>query len=184
MESHQSVTRIVVGQSTADSVTFEATTEQDIALAPEDPILGPASAPVQLVVFTDFQCPTCRRYAHELHTMVDQYGNKLQVVLKHFPLNEACNPGMTVDLHPRACEAAYAAEAARKQGKFWPFHDKLFATDLRHETTSLDSLAQDLGLNLELFKADCLDESTMLKVHEDIALGGKSESSWDSHALS
>jgi protein-disulfide isomerase len=151
---------------------FEATTEQEILLEPVDPILGPADAPLQLVVFTDFQCPACRRYAGELHTMVDQYANKLQVVLKHFPLDQACNPGVKVDLHPRACEAAYAAEAARKQGKFWPFHDKLFATDLRKETTGFDSLARDLGLDLERFNADCLDISTMAKVHSDIALGG------------
>jgi protein-disulfide isomerase len=151
---------------------FETTKEQEIPLEPDDPILGPANAPLQLVVFTDFQCPACRRYAGELHTMVDQYADKLQVVLKHFPLNMACNPGMEVDLHPRACEAAYAAEAARKQGKFWPFHDKLFATDLRTETTGFDSLARDLGLDLERFKADSLDISTMVKVHSDIKLGG------------
>jgi protein-disulfide isomerase len=151
---------------------FKSTTEQEIPLEPDDPTLGPASAPVQLVVFTDFQCPTCRRYAGELHTMVDQYADKLQVVLKHFPLNSACNPGMTIDLHPRACEAAYAAEAARKQEKFWPFHDKLFAADLTDETTHLDSLARDLGLDLERFKADCEDMSTQLKVHSDIALAG------------
>jgi len=151
---------------------FEATTEQEIPLGPDDPVLGSASAPIQLVVFTDFQCPSCRRYAGELHTMVDQYADKLQVVFKHFPLNTACNPGMTVDLHPRACEAAYAAEAARKQGKFWQFHDKLFATNLRNEPTGFDSLARDSGLDPERFKADLLDISTMVKVHSDLALGG------------
>jgi protein-disulfide isomerase len=151
---------------------FKTTSEQEIPLGPDDPILGPADAPLQLVVFTDFQCPACRRYARELHTMVDQYADKLQVVLKHFPLNTACNPGMEVDLHPRACEAAYAAEAARKQGRFWPFHDKLFATDLREETTGLDTLARDSGLDLERFEADRLDISTMVKVHSDIAVAG------------
>ena len=152
---------------------FEATTEQDIPLEPDDPILGPANAPLQLVVFSDFQCPACRRYAGELHTMVDQYANKLQVVFKHFPLNTACNPGMEDDLHPRACDAAYAAEAARRQGKFWPFHDRLFAADLGKETTSFDSLARDSGLDLERFKADCLEISTKVKVHSDIALAGR-----------
>ena len=152
---------------------FKTTSEQEIPIGPDDPILGPANAPLQLVVFTDFQCPACRRYAGELHTMVDQYASQLQVVLKHFPLNTACNPGMEVDLHPRACEAAYAAEAARKQGRFWPFHDKLFATNLRDETTSFDSLARDSGLDPERFEADRLDILTMVKVHEDIALAGK-----------
>jgi protein-disulfide isomerase len=171
-----SLIKVSPGSSLDDSQQildkYRSGTEQEIPLGPDDPILGPADAPVQLVVFTDFQCPACRRYAHELHTMVDQYGDKLQVVLKHFPLNEACNPGMEVDLHPRACDAAYAAEAARKQGKFWPFHDKLFAADLRSETTGFDSLARDVGLDLERFKADSVDISTMVKVHSDIALGG------------
>lgn len=152
---------------------FESTSEQEVPIEPNDSVLGPADAPVRLVVFSDFQCPACRRYARELETMVDQYANRLQVVYKHFPLNTVCNPGTQFDLHPRACEAAYAAEAARKQGRFWPFHDKLFATDLRSETTGLDSLARDLGLDLERFEADRLELSTLVNVHEDIALGGK-----------
>src|SRR5262245_46741841 len=152
---------------------FKTTEEQDLQLGPEDPVLGSADAPVQLVVFTDFQCRTCRRYAAELHTMVEQYGDRLQVVIKHYPLNKACNPGVKeIDLHPRACEAAYAAEAARKQGKFWAFHDKLFATNLRDETIGLDALAQETGLDPERFKADLDDISTQLKVHTDIGLAG------------
>jgi protein-disulfide isomerase len=172
-----SVIKLSPGSSSDDPqqilTKFKTESEQDIPLGPDDPFLGPADAPVQLVVFTDFQCPTCRRYAGELHTMVDQYANQLQVVLKHFPLDKACNPGMTIDLHPRACEAAYAAEAARRQGKFWPFHDKLFATDLRTETTGLDSLARDSGLDPERFEADRDDILTKVKVHEDIALAGR-----------
>ena len=171
-----SVINVSAGSSLDDPqqilATFKTTTEQDIPLEPDDPILGPASAPLQLVVFSDFQCPTCRRYAGELHTMVDQYADQLQIVYKHFPLNTKCNPGMEFDLHPRACEAAYAAEAARKQGKFWPFHDKLFATNLRDEAASFDSLARDSGLDPELFETDRLDISTMLKVHSDIKLAG------------
>ena len=153
---------------------FETTEKQDLQVGPDDPVLGSAGAPVQLVIFTDFQCPTCRRYAAELHTMVDQYGDRLQVVLKHYPLNMACNPGLKlVDVHSRACEAAYAAEAARKQGKFWPFHDKLFATNLRDETIGMDALARDSGLDPERFKTDVEDISTQLKVHTDIGLAGK-----------
>jgi protein-disulfide isomerase len=150
---------------------FETAAEQDIPVGANDPILGPASAPLQLVVFSDFQCPTCDRYARELHTLVDQYASKLQVVFKHFPLNQACNPTLNRSLHSRACDAAYAAEAARKQEKFWPFHDRLFAADLKNEATNLNSLAHDSGLDLQRFQADFLEESTKTKVHSDIELG-------------
>ena len=154
---------------------FEKNAKQDIPVGNGDPILGPANAPVQIVVFSDFQCPACRRYAPELHTLAEQYGKKLQVVFKHYPLNNACNPAMKGDLHPRACEAAYAAEAARKQGKFWPLHDKLFATDLQKETNSFNSLAQASGLDLQRFEADLLEESTKAKVRSDIELAARLE---------
>jgi len=153
---------------------FRATEEVDIPVGPDDPILGPASAPVQLVVFSDFQCATCNRYARELHTMVDQYADKLQVVFKNFPLDKTCNPGMSgdVNLHPRACEAAYAAEAANRQGKFWRFHDELFTRNLWIETTTIESIARDSGLDLERFETERREIPTLLKVHTDLALGG------------
>ena len=152
---------------------YETSTEQDIPIGPDDPVLGSPSAELQLVVFSDFQCPACDRYAGELHAMVDQYADKLQVVYKHFPLSETCNPTMKINLHSRACEAAYAAEAARKQGKFWPFHDKLFAADLRLVATTFSSLARDSGLDLDRFNADRVEESTKAKVQADIELANR-----------
>jgi len=149
---------------------FETNAKQDIPVGTGDPILGPANAPAQIVVFSDFQCPACRRYSRQMHTLAEQYSEKLQIVFKHFPLNKACNPTMKGDLHPRACEAAYAAEAARKQGKFWPLHDKLFATDLEEDASIIDTLAQASGLDLQRFKSDSLEESTKAKVHADIEL--------------
>jgi protein-disulfide isomerase len=161
-------------RSTAAWCSRVLATEQDLPVGPDDPILGPASAPLQLVVFSYFQCPTCVRYARELHTMVDQYANQLQVVFKHFPLDKTCNPGMSGDfnLHPRACEAAYAAEAANRQGKFWRFHDELFTRNLWIETTTIESIARDSGLDLERFETDRREIPTLLKVHTDLALGG------------
>ena len=149
---------------------FEASAEQDIPVGAEDPILGPAHAPVQIVVFSDFQCPACRGHARELSALVEHYAEKLQVVFKHFPLDSACNPVMKDNLHPKACEAAYAAEAAHKQGKFWPFHDGLFAADLYEDTDIFSSLVQALGLDLQRFEADHLEEATRAKVHSDIEL--------------
>jgi len=152
---------------------FEANAAQDIPVGTEDPILGPLNAPIQLIVFSEFQCPACRRYSRELHTLLEKNAPKLQIVFKHFPLNKACNPTMKGDLHPRACEAAYAAEAARRQGKFWPFHDKLFEIIQKEDANIYTSLAQSLGLDLQRFEADCLDEATKAKVRSDIDLGAR-----------
>ena len=151
--------------------SFQTNAEQDIPVGADDPILGPANAPAQMVVFSDFQCPACKGFAGQLHTLAEQYPKELQIVYKHYPLSNACNPTMQGDMHPRACEAAYAAEAARKQGKFWPLHDKLFASALRKEDGSIiDTLAQDSGLDLQRFRSESLEESTKAKVHADIEL--------------
>ncbi|MCZ6672063.1 MAG: thioredoxin domain-containing protein [Verrucomicrobia bacterium] len=149
---------------------FEASTEQVIPVDADDPTLGPANAPVQIVVFSDFQCPACRGYARELYTLVEQYAKKIQVVFKHFPLDKTCNPIMKRDLHPNACEAAYAAVAAHKQGRFWPFHNKLFETDLYEDANTFTSLAEASGLDVQRFEADYLAEATKEKVLADIEL--------------
>lgn len=149
---------------------FEANPEQEVPVREIDPILGAANAPIQIVVFSDFQCPACRGYASELYTLVEEYTKKLQVVFKHFPLDRACNALMKRDLHPKACEAAYAAEAANQQGKFWPFHDELFATDLSKDANIFNSIAEVLSLDLQRFETDCLKESIRAKVQSDIEL--------------
>ncbi len=80
---------------------------------------------------------------------------------------------MNVDRHPRACEAARAAEAARRQGKFWPFHDGLYASELDASEATLQQIAQEAGLNLKRFEADRRAPTTMAKVKSDIELGSR-----------
>jgi protein-disulfide isomerase len=81
------------------------------------PVLGPARARVQVVVFSDFQCPFCARAAPTWDRLVRRLPGKLAVAFKHFPLG----------FHVRARPAARAAFCAHQQGKFWPMHDLLFA---------------------------------------------------------
>ncbi len=149
---------------------FEKTKEQHIPVGRKDPIFGPVNAPVQLVIFSDFQCSFCSNYANILHPLAKEYPDQLQIIFKHFPLDNACNPIIQEAYHLDACQAAYAAEAANRQGKFWPFHDRLFATELQSETSFFDSLAQTVDLNLSQFKADFFDETTRSKVAADIEL--------------
>ena len=145
--------------------------EEEIPVGPQDAVSGSGSAPVQIVIFSDFQCPACRNYAPQMSQYMAQYGSRLQVVYKHFPLDRACNPVVDRDMHIRACEAAQAAEAARKQGKFWEYHDALFGSDLLSNSDIFRSIAGSLGLDLQQFEQDRQDESTKAKVRADIDLG-------------
>jgi len=89
-----------------------------IEVAADDPSIGPASAPVTLIEFSDFQCPFCQRVAPTLKQVKQKYGDKVRVVWKDFPLTQ---------IHPQAFKASEAAHCAAEQGKFWEYHDRLFA---------------------------------------------------------
>lgn len=83
------------------------------------PTRGGQNALVTIVEFSDFQCPFCARAKPTVDRILQEYGDRVTFVYKHFPLSQ---------IHPRAQKAAEAAECARDEGKFWEFHDKLFET--------------------------------------------------------
>ena len=107
------------------------------------PVKGPKNAPVTIVAFSDFECPFCSRVNPTLKQIEDTYKGKVKVAFKHQPLS----------FHPNAKPAAMAAMAANEQGKFWEYHDKLFANQRALDRASLERYAQELGLNMPKFKA-------------------------------
>ncbi|MET0685972.1 MAG: thioredoxin domain-containing protein [Solirubrobacteraceae bacterium] len=86
-------------------------------LDPEDHVDGPADAPLELVMYGDFQCPYCTAAQGILRRVRDRLDGRLRFVYRHFPLDA---------LHPDARRAAEASEAAAAQGRFWEMHDALF----------------------------------------------------------
>lgn len=80
-------------------------------------VRGKTGAPVTIIEFSDFQCPYCSRAHPTIKKVLADYGDKVVLAYKHFPL---------VTIHPRAQITAEAAECAKDQGKFWEFHDQLF----------------------------------------------------------
>ncbi len=116
--------------------------KQDIKIG-DAPVLGPASAKVTVVAFSDFQCPFCSRAVPTLKAIEDQYKGKIRVAFKNNPL----------PFHDHAHLAAEAALAANEQGKFWEMHDKLFANQQALDRPSLEKYAEELGLNMAKFKA-------------------------------
>jgi protein-disulfide isomerase/uncharacterized membrane protein len=152
---------------------FAISARAEIPCGEDDPRLGPPDALVRLIVFTDFQCPGCRRFAQEMAKLVETSRGKVQIVFKHFPLSAICNPALTEDRHPRACEAAWAGEAARRQGQFWRFHDTLFAADLNSPQVTVEGIARQVGLDLALFDTDQDRDEARAKVKADIDLGNR-----------
>ena len=110
-----------------------------------EPSLGPEGAPVTIVEFSDFQCPYCRAAQKTIKRLVQDYPAQVRLAFKHLPLSA----------HPQAMAAAQAAFCAGRQGRFWQYHDALFAAeDLAPE--SLRGAASALKLNPAEFNA-CLD---------------------------
>mgnify|MGYP001945324106 CR=1 FL=1 len=86
-------------------------------LAAEGHGIGPADAPIQIVAFSDFQCPACRSFATSIAALRHSYSDRIRYIFRHFPLAN----------HPHALAAAHAAECAADQGVFERFHDTLFS---------------------------------------------------------
>jgi protein-disulfide isomerase len=151
--------------------SFLAEPQKQIPADRLDASLGPENAPVQIVVFSSFQCPGCRKLALQSKRIVEYFGDQVSITYKNFPLSTKCNPKIKNDMQPRACEAAWAAQAAGQQDLFWPFHDRLFDSDLMAEETTLKNVARDTKLDLEKWQADRQSEDVKAKLERDIALG-------------
>lgn len=124
------------------------------------PALGPEDAPVTIVEFSDYQCPYCQRAEAVLAELRAEYPGRLRFVYKHFPLES---------IHPRARPAAQAAACAGEQGRFWEYHDLLFAPGAPMEERDLQSYAALLNLDRGRF-AECRQSGRGdLPVARDIA---------------
>ena len=135
-----------------------------LALAGDEPALGPANAPVTLVEFSDFQCPFCQRVEPTLKRIREKYGDKVRIVWKDFPL---------VQIHPEAFKSAEAANCAREQGKFWEYHERLFTNQQALQVDALKNYAAGVGLNTATFNA-CLDSSKHeQRVRDSLAMGSR-----------
>jgi protein-disulfide isomerase len=115
----------------------------------DDHVKGNADAKVTLIEYSDFQCPYCLRHKGTTDQIIKDYGDKVRLVFRQFPLTS---------IHPEAEKAAEASECAAEQGKFWEMYEKIFA-DNEAGTMSVAKWkeeAKNLKLNTSKFN-DCLD---------------------------
>jgi protein-disulfide isomerase len=139
--------------------------EQDTTVykvaAGDGPTKGPKNAPLEVIIFSDFQCPFCKRVEPTLAQMEKEYGGKVRMTWKNYPL----------PFHNNAEPAAEAAMAANAQGKFWQMHDTLFNNNTALERANLEKYAQDLGLNMDKFKADLDAKKYKVSIESDTKEG-------------
>jgi len=139
--------------------------DTDPAPAPVDvhvgtaPTKGALGAPVTIVVFSDFQCPYCARAEKTLMQIEKVYGDKVRFAFRNQPL----------PFHDGARPAARAALAAGQQGKFWEYHDALFAHQESLDRDSLEAYASELGLDLGRFRTALDSQEVGAQLDADLA---------------
>jgi protein-disulfide isomerase len=137
-------------------------TSQEL-LTQQTAVLGAQNTKVQLVEFSDFQCPACGAYKPAVDSILKEYKNEISFGYRHFPLMQ----------HPFAEYAAYASEAAGKQGKFWEMYDYLFARQATLSKEVIDSGAESMGLDMTQYRKDVDSSEIKAKVEKDKADGAK-----------
>jgi protein-disulfide isomerase len=164
----------ILGINSYSNKSFTNTVQTNIHQAKPDTIpnwrrllngghrIGPADAPVQIVEFSDFQCPYCFEMEPVLKMIRHNYPQKVAITRYNFPLHH----------HKQALPAALAAECAALQGKYDEYHDLLFTNQDLFPSQPWDSLAKEAGVkDIPKFHGCVKDEKTLKTVNDDILLG-------------
>jgi len=125
-------------------------------------VRGNPNAPVRIIEFSDFQCPFCRRVQPTLLEVLAKYSGQVSLAYRDFPLRE---------LHAQAQIAAEASRCAGEQGKFWEFHDRLYAQPSAFDRLTLGEHAQTLGLDVQQFNTCVESGKYRAAVEEDLQAG-------------
>ena len=127
-------------------------------------MLGPAAAPVTLVMYGDYECPYTRHARTVIRAAQQRRDDRLRYVFRNFPLAK----------HPHAFRAAQAAEAAAAQGKFWEMYELLFRTPWALADDDLVGYAAQVGLDLDRFRADLTGHTHAARIRADVESGQRS----------
>lgn len=133
--------------------------------ASRDHMVGPPEAPLQLVEYADFECPSCQAALGVLGRIRKRLGDELVLVVRHFPV---------IDAHPMAFIAAEAVEAAGAQGRFWDMYRRIYADRRPPTENSLRRHAARLKLDVTRFERELREHTHAQRVLEDFESGLRS----------
>lgn len=122
------------------------------------PTKGAENAQITMVVFSEFQCPFCKRVLPTVEQILKEYDGKVRLAFRHNPL----------PFHPNAMPAAKASMAAKDQGKFWEMHDALFANQQDLSEAGIMKAAKEAGLDLKKFEVDFKSTKYDTVIKEDM----------------
>ncbi len=132
-----------------------------IAVGGDEPAKGPVDAPILVVEYSDYECPYCGRAKPAIQQLLDEYGDKVRLVFRDFPLS----------IHPNARLAAEAGLCAQEQDRFWEYHDVLFKNQRELRPVDLARYAVEIGLDAAAFDS-CLESGRFTEaVNDDLASG-------------
>ena len=136
-----------------------------VPISERDHSQGPATAAVTLFQYGDYECPYTRQSTTVVRAIQQQLGNQLRFVFRNFPLTA---------IHSHALHAAFAAEAAATQGKFWEMHDYIFHHQHTLEDSDLEQFAAAVGLDRQQFARDMAERPYISRIEEDLRSGLRS----------
>ena len=142
-----------------------AVVQLTVPVSAHDHSVGPATAPVTLLEYGDYECPHCGRAFPIVQELRRRLGDGLRFVFRNFPLTQ---------IHEHAEHAAEAAEAAAAQGKFWQMHDWLFRHQFALDDEALIEGAGELGLDVERVRRELADGTYRQRVRDDFSSGIRS----------
>lgn len=131
----------------------------------QDHSLGPATAPITIIEYGDYECPDCLNAVPVMAQVRQRLGDRLRFVFRHFPQSS---------IHAHASAAADAAEAAAEQGKFWEMHKAMFEHQKNLSETDLAHLALGLGLEIYKFETSRSWERHSARIQSDFESGLRS----------
>ena len=145
-------------------VNLTAPESPAFSIATDDqPVKGNAKALVTIIEFTDFECPSCAQQHPVLERIMSEFGDRVRLVVRDFPLSQ----------HTNARKAAEAAEAAREQGKYWEYVSVLFRNQSALGVDKLRQYATEVGLDLKRFDASLDSGKFTEKIQRDLIDGRK-----------
>ncbi|MCL4384240.1 thioredoxin domain-containing protein [Patescibacteria group bacterium] len=139
--------------------------ELSLPIGERDNIWGNPKAGISLLEYGEFEGQYCKEAFIMVQRIQQERGESMSFVFRNFPLSQ---------IHPHAQHAAFAAEAAARQGRFWEMEEILFKNQNALEDSDLLHYAVQIGLNLTRFSHEMGSEEVAIKVHDDFMSGVKS----------
>lgn len=133
-----------------------------LPIQPEDHVEGASHAQYTLVEYGDYECPACGSLFATVRQLREEISDDIRLVFRHYPLS---------GIHPRAQQAAEAAEAAGAQGRFWEMHNLLFEHQDALASKNLYSYSDRLGLDSTRFRRELKSRAYEERVREDFRRG-------------